>query len=237
MLKDLVTKSRSYRGYNENRKVTREELLELVECARLCPSSVNAQPFCYYLAWEKEEVDKIQALTNWARALPQMKLPHPGKCPTAFIIILQDITIGESLARYQKDVGIVAQTMLLAATEMGLGGCDIISDLAGELTGSLGLGPAINTNDHQCMAQAAHGSAPDIAGRNIANPVGIMLSAVMMFEWLADRYEDEKLQKVADLMQNGVLKTMEEGYVTPDLGGEASTSSFAQAIAEKIKNA
>ena len=125
MLKDLVTKSRSYRGYNENRKVTREELLELVECARLCSSSVNAQPFCYYLAWEKEEVDKIQALTNWARALPQMKLPHPGKCPTAFIIILQDITIGESLARYQKDVGIVAQTMLLAATEMGLGGCMI----------------------------------------------------------------------------------------------------------------
>ena len=125
MLKDLVTKSRSYRGYNENRKVTREELLELVECARLCSSSVNAQPFCYYLAWEKEEVDKIQALTNWARALPQMKLPHPGKCPTAFIIILQDTTIGESLARYQKDVGIVAQTMLLAATEMGLGGCMI----------------------------------------------------------------------------------------------------------------
>ena len=125
MLKDLVTKSRSYRGYNESRKVTKEELLELVECARLCPSSVNAQPFCYYLAWEKEEVEKIQALTNWARALPQMKLPHPGKCPTAFIVILQDTTIGESLARYQKDVGIVAQTMLLATTEMGLGGCMI----------------------------------------------------------------------------------------------------------------
>ena len=125
MLKDLVTKSRSYRGYNENRKVTKEELLELVECARLCPSSVNAQPFCYYLAWEPEEVAKIQPLTNWARALPQMKLPHSGKCPTAFIIILQDTTIGESLARYQKDVGIVAQTMLLAATEMGLGGCMI----------------------------------------------------------------------------------------------------------------
>lgn len=112
---------------------------------------------------------------------------------------------------------------------------DIISDLAGELTGSLGLGPAINTNDHQCMAQAAHGSAPDIAGRNIANPVGIMLSAVMMFDWLADRYEDEKLTKVARLMEDNILKAMEEGDVTPDLGGKASTSSFAEAIAEKIK--
>ena len=139
MLKDLVTKSRSYRGYNENRKVTKEELLELVECARLCPSSVNAQPFCYYLAWEKEEVAKIQALTNWARALPQMTLPHPGKCPTAFIVILQDTTIGESLARYQKDVGIVAQTMLLAATEMGLGGCMIGNYNAGKVKEALAL--------------------------------------------------------------------------------------------------
>ena len=125
MLKDLVRKSRSYRGYNENRNITKEELMELVDCARLCPSSVNAQPFCYYLVWEPEEVAKIQELTNWARALPQMTLPHPGKCPTAFIVILQDTKIGESLARYQKDVGIVAQTMLLAATEMGLGGCMI----------------------------------------------------------------------------------------------------------------
>ena len=139
MLKDLVTKSRSYRGYNENRKVTKEELLEMVECARLCPSSVNAQPFCYYLAWEPEEVEKIQALTNWARALPQMTLPHPGKCPTAFIVILQDTTIGESLARYQKDVGIVAQTMLLAATEMGLGGCMIGNYNAGKVKEALAL--------------------------------------------------------------------------------------------------
>lgn len=125
MLKDLIRRNRSYRGYHESRRVTKEELLELVDCARLCPSSVNAQPFCYYLAWETEEVTRIQALTNWARALPQMLLPHPGMRPTAFIVILQDTEIGESLTRYQKDVGIVAQTMLLAATEMGLGGCMI----------------------------------------------------------------------------------------------------------------
>lgn len=125
MLKDLIKKNRSYRGYNEDRRITREELIELVDCARLCPSSVNAQPFRYYISWEKGEVDKIQKLTRWARALPDMNLPHVGMCPTAFIIILQDTQIGESLARYQKDVGIVAQTMLLAAVEKGLGGCMI----------------------------------------------------------------------------------------------------------------
>ena len=71
MLIDLVKKNRSYRGYNENRKITKEELLELVDCARLCPSSVNAQPLRYYLAWEEEEVRRIQVHTNWAKALPQ----------------------------------------------------------------------------------------------------------------------------------------------------------------------
>lgn len=84
MFKDIVKASRSYRGYDESYRFRREELEDFVDCARFAPSSVNAQPFRYYLAWEKEEVDRIQKLTNWARALPEMQLPHPGKCPTGF---------------------------------------------------------------------------------------------------------------------------------------------------------
>ena len=125
MFKDIVKASRSYRGYDESYRFSREELEDFVDYARFAPSSVNAQPFRYYLAWEKEEVDRIQKLTNWARALPQMQLPHPGMCPTGFIIICQDLNLGASIPRYQKDVGIVAQTMLLAAAERGLGGCMI----------------------------------------------------------------------------------------------------------------
>ena len=133
MLIDLVKKNRSCRGYNENRKITKEELLELVDCARLCPSTANAQPLRYYLAWEEEETRRIQVHTNWAKALPQLKLPHKGMCPTAFIIILQDTAVEENLSKYQKDVGITAQTMLLAATEKGLGGCMIGNFGAGSL--------------------------------------------------------------------------------------------------------
>lgn len=125
MFKDLVKVNRSYRGYDESRRITREELLEMVDCARLTASSVNQQPLRYYLAWEKEEVDKIQGMTKWARQLPQMELPHKGMCPTAFIVICQDLRVSDSMARFQKDVGIAAQTILLAATEMGLGGCMI----------------------------------------------------------------------------------------------------------------
>lgn len=139
MLKDLVKKSRSYRGYNEQRQLTEEELTELVDYARLCPSSLNGQPFRYYISWKKEEVDRIQAQTMWARALPEITLPHPGMCPTAFIIICQDTRLDEALNRYQRDVGIVAQTMLLAAAEKGLGGCMIGSFRAGEIRKELKL--------------------------------------------------------------------------------------------------
>ena len=65
MIKDLVQKNRSYRGYDESRKVTREELVHLVECARLAPSSVNMQPLRYYLIHTQEELDLLQPLTNY----------------------------------------------------------------------------------------------------------------------------------------------------------------------------
>lgn len=139
MLKDIVIQNRSYRGYNQDRAITREELAELVDCARLAPSSMNIQPLKYYIAWEKEEVAKIQSLTQWARRLPDVELPHPGMCPTAFVIILQDTTINDSLARFQKDCGIVAQTMLLRAAEMGLGGCMIGSFGAGAVREAVSL--------------------------------------------------------------------------------------------------
>lgn len=121
-IKEIVKKSRSYRGYDETRRITRQELLELVDCARFAPSSVNRQPFKYLLAYTQEDLDKIQPLTGWARALPGMRLPHPGKRPTAFIVICQETAWDAELGRYIRDVGIVAQTMLLAAVEQGLGG-------------------------------------------------------------------------------------------------------------------
>ena len=139
MLIDLVKQNRSYRGYDHTRKVTREEILTLIEAARLCPSSVNIQPLKYYLATDEPIVSKIQAETKWARGLPDLTLPHPGKEPTAFIVICQDTDIDANLSRFQRDVGIVAQTMLLTAVEMGLGGCMIGNFSAGSVQKTLEL--------------------------------------------------------------------------------------------------
>lgn len=132
------------------------------------------------------------------------------------------------LVRRMPDFDVIITTNLFG---------DILSDLACELTGSLGLGPAINTNDHQCMAQASHGSAPDIAGKNIANPIGIALSTVMMFDWLAQEHNDPRMEKIARLMENSIYDSMREGFVTPDLGGKASTSGFGDHCAELIEKA
>ena len=136
---DLVRKNRSFRGFDESRRVAREELLQMADCARLSASSANTQPLKYYLAWEKEIVDRIQPLTGWARGLPELKLPYPGTYPTAFIVICQDREIAPSIPTFQKDVGIAAQTILLAAAEMGLGGCMIGSFEAGALREALDL--------------------------------------------------------------------------------------------------
>lgn len=125
MLYELLEKSRSYRGFDESRRITREELERMVACARLAPSAANIQPLKYYLAEDAETVAAIQPATRWAGALPELGLPYPGKRPVAFIVICQDTTIDSNIPKFQRDVGIVAQTMMLCAAEMGLGGCMI----------------------------------------------------------------------------------------------------------------
>lgn len=111
---------------------------------------------------------------------------------------------------------------------------DILSDLAGELVGSLGLAPSINANATVAMAQAAHGSAPDIAGLNIGNPTGMMLSTVMLMEWLAERHNDNNLEEIGKLVEQSLYQSLKDGIKTKDLGGNALTSEFAKAISERI---
>src|SRR5680860_805249 len=74
---------------------------------------------------------------------------------------------------------------------------DILSDLAGEIAGSLGIAPSLNSSDTHAMAQAAHGSAPDIAGRDLANPIAMQLSSAMLLDWLAARHDDSRLAAAA----------------------------------------
>jgi len=143
MFLDLVKQARSHRGFRQDRKVTRQELEHLVECARFTPAARNDQVLKYYLAEKPETVAAIQPLTKWAGALAELHLPRKGAEPVAYIVICLDGSLAENPAPYQRDVGIVAQTMLLAAAEMGLNGCMIGSFAAEELREKLGLPEAI----------------------------------------------------------------------------------------------
>lgn len=143
MFLDLVKQARSHRGFRQDRKVTRQELEHLVECARFTPAARNDQVLKYYLAEKPETVAAIQPLTKWAGALAELHLPRKGAEPVAYIVICLDGSLAENPAPHQRDVGIVAQTMLLAAAEMGLNGCMIGSFAAGELRETLGLPEAI----------------------------------------------------------------------------------------------
>ncbi|TWU28693.1 isocitrate/isopropylmalate dehydrogenase family protein [Bythopirellula polymerisocia] len=108
---------------------------------------------------------------------------------------------------------------------------DILSDLGAALVGGLGLGPSAEIGDNHALFQPAHGSAPPLAGRNIANPMALILSAAMMLDWLGDRYGDRSALKAATLVENGVAKVLAEGDVlTPDLGGRATTKEVGQEI-------
>ncbi|OBB91974.1 isocitrate/isopropylmalate dehydrogenase family protein [Mycolicibacterium peregrinum] len=108
---------------------------------------------------------------------------------------------------------------------------DILSDLAGQLSGSLGMGPSINASHTHAMAQAAHGSAPDIAGRDIANPVAMILSTAMLLRWLAGRDGGTPaLGGAADRIEQAIRRVLDAGVGTPDIGGSASTSSFTEHV-------
>ncbi len=108
---------------------------------------------------------------------------------------------------------------------------DILSDEASELCGSLGLGGAINVGDNVCVAQAQHGSAPDIAGQGIANPVSLIRSAGMLLGWHGERSGREELRSAATLLRDAVTTVVNNPRTrTPDLGGGLTTAELADAI-------
>ena len=112
---------------------------------------------------------------------------------------------------------------------------DILSDEAAELAGGLGLAPALNVGDEHLVAQAVHGSAPDIAGRGIANPTALMLSAAMLLDWHGVRRDIAKLIAAAEHLYAAVDSVLNDSSNhTPDLGGNARTQDFANAVVDSI---
>ncbi len=104
---------------------------------------------------------------------------------------------------------------------------DILSDEAAGIAGGLGLCPSANTGDRYALFEPIHGSAPDIAGKGIANPIAAILSVRMMLEWAGRAKEAASIGRAVD-------DVLQQGIVTPDLGGSYSTVDVSDAIAKKV---
>jgi 3-isopropylmalate dehydrogenase len=112
---------------------------------------------------------------------------------------------------------------------------DILSDLASELSGSLGLAGSVLAGDALCCAQAQHGSAPDIAGQDKANPTSLILSAAMLLEWLSERKKAKACGKAAEAINAAIDKVLADPKKrTADLGGKLGTKKFGEAVAAAL---
>jgi len=111
---------------------------------------------------------------------------------------------------------------------------DILSDEAAQVVGGLGLVPSANVGDHFALFEPVHGSAPDITGRNIANPIALILSAAMMLEWLGREKSDPTASEASRIIHEAVEETLRSGEVTRDLGGSLNTAEMGNAIAAHI---
>lgn len=127
------------------------------------------------------------------------------------------------LARHPERYDVVLSTNMYA---------DILSDLASELSGSLGLAGSVLAGDELCTAQAQHGSAPDIAGQDRANPTSLILSAAMLLEWIGEKRKQPACTEAARAIDQAVDKVLADPKTrTADLGGKLGTGAFGAAVA------
>ena len=111
---------------------------------------------------------------------------------------------------------------------------DVVSDLCAGLVGGLGIVPGANYGEDTAIFEAVHGSAPDIAGKNIANPLALLMSAVMMLNYLAESEDNQGAATAAELIRQAYDRALRDGQKTRDLGGTLSTDEFAKAVIERL---
>ena len=113
---------------------------------------------------------------------------------------------------------------------------DILSDLASEISGSLGLAASLNAGAAHAMAQAQHGSAPDLAGQDRANPASLIGSAAMLLAWLGERRDDARFTRAAAAIENALDRAVAvPQWRTPDLGGPLGTKAFGARVAALVE--
>jgi 3-isopropylmalate dehydrogenase len=135
-------------------------------------------------------------------------------------------TIAAHLVMHPQEFDVIVTTNIFG---------DILTDLGAGLVGGLGLAPGLCIGVEKAMAQATHGSAPDIAGQNIANPYAMIQSGKQLIEWLGRKHNEPKATEAAHLIDKAVAQVIAEAKaLTQDIGGTASTTEMGDAIMAAI---
>jgi 3-isopropylmalate dehydrogenase len=112
---------------------------------------------------------------------------------------------------------------------------DILSDLGAAIVGGLGLAPSAEVGERHALFQPSHGTAPQLAGRNVANPLAMILSVAMMCQWLAEKHADPRAAQAGEAIHRAVERVLaERRCLTPDLGGQSSTQAVGQAVIQAL---
>lgn len=170
-------------------------------------------------------VDKSNVLKSYAffrEVFDEVSADYPDVQPEHAYIDAMTAYLVQAPSRY--DV-IVAENMF----------GDILSDLGAATVGGLGLAPSGDIGEHHALFQPSHGTAPDIAGKGIANPLATILSAALVLEWLGRRDRDAEAETAARRIEAAVASVLRAGRaLTPDLGGHATTAAVGNAVAAAL---
>ncbi len=177
--------------------------------------------------------EKRLAIVHKRTALPQTEGLFIGafeklkdRYPSVALELVRIDTFSSSFPREPLRYRLVATTNLFG---------DILSDQASGLAGGIGLAPSLNAGIDHAMAQAVHGTAPDIAGKGKANPSALILSTAMLLRWFYLRTRSRACLDASNLIDRAVKDAILSGDTTPDLGGGASTGSFAKSVIALMK--
>ena len=141
MMESLVLRCRSYRSFDESKPISKETMTDLVDLARRTASGMNKQPLRYRVLTDPADLAKMLGNCRMGSALADRKLPPENGKPTGFILMFTDATAESPEFLALKDAGIAAQTILLAATELGFGGCMLASFDPARLCADFGVDP------------------------------------------------------------------------------------------------
>ncbi|HXI99665.1 MAG TPA: isocitrate/isopropylmalate family dehydrogenase [Micropepsaceae bacterium] len=198
------------------RKITRKA------CARIARSA-------FELAQGRKKHVTIVHKANVLRLSDGMFLEECRKCGREFPdVTVDDVIVDAMMALLIRNP---AKFDVIVTTNM-FG--DIISDMTAEAAGSLGLGGSLNASADYAMAQASHGSAPDIAGKNVANPFSLILSTAQLLAWHGRRKGLPAFAEAAAAIEHGIEAAIAAGEITRDIGGRLGTKQTGEALAARI---